>query len=153
MIIKQIMEVRDTTILLRKYFQTSTPWLSCCFYVLEALIVGFWWLTDEDEYFFFFKEHKELALVVSYYLQRNLPVFRMNLSPMTSRKVWRKSLTRTSKELKKYIYIYIGLAIQPSPLRLQLNNVKKIVWKLSNVNFSHLRNMQFPWPTGVSGLC
>lgn len=59
--------------------------------------------------FFFFKEHKEFAPVVSYYLQRNLPVFRMNLSPMTSRKVWRKSLTKTSKELQKK---YIGLAIQ-----------------------------------------
>ena len=60
-------------------------------------------------FFFFFKEHKEFAPVVSYYLQRNLPVFRMNLSPMTSRKVWRKSLTKTSKELQKK---YIGLAIQ-----------------------------------------
>ena len=81
-------------------FQTSTPWLSCFFDILEALTVGFWWLTDD---FFFFKEHKKFALVVSYYLQRNLPVFRMNLSPMTSRKVWTKSLTRTSKELQKNI--------------------------------------------------
>ena len=98
------MEIRDTTIPLIKCFQTSTPWLSCCFYILEALTVGFWWLTDEDEFFFFFfKEHKEFAPVVSYYLQRNLPVFRMNLSPMTSRKVWRKSLTKTSKELQKNI--------------------------------------------------
>lgn len=103
------MEIRDTTIPLIKCFQTSTPWLSCCFYILEALTVGFWWLTDEDEFFFFFlKNTKSLHLW-------SVTTFRgiyQSLGWISLPWLQEKSGENPSPRLQRITKKYIGLAIQ-----------------------------------------
>lgn len=110
MIIKQIMEIRDTTIPLRKCFQTSTPWLSCCFYILEALTVGFWWLTDEDEFFFFFFKRTQRVCTCGQLLPSEEST---SLQDESLSHDFKKSLEKIPhQDFKRITKKYIGLAIQ-----------------------------------------